>query len=176
AIVGTISNDLVEAVDLFPTVMEIAGVQASTPESVSFNSYLVDPLAATIRNHVFSERFLPNGGPPAEPWIRAARGERYKLIHKRFGPELYDLESDPFEEFPLSLATLSGPELNAYDELAPLVGLPEPGQLTLLASGIVFLHVLVRARRRSAPDTRAHGDWKGTSASDDSGEAGSSSG
>lgn len=103
---GASCDALVSTVDLFATVVELAGAAealglagaasqggtvapptvdasvASGPrvDGISLVPYLVDPARPSLRETVFTEWFFPNGlGPPAEV-RRAVRDRRYKYV------------------------------------------------------------------------------------------------
>jgi arylsulfatase A-like enzyme len=111
---------LVQATDIFPTVLELAGHPPQPRlDAVSMAPYLSNPATPPQRETVYTEIFTPNGGPidPAS-YHRAARDARYKLVRRGFLPdELYDLELDPYEASPLDLAGLSTAERQAYQRL-----------------------------------------------------------
>jgi hypothetical protein len=124
---GRQTTALVQATDVFATVLEIAGAAGSARDSISLVPYLNDARRASLRPWAYTERFLPNGGPidPLE-YNRAARDARYKLVRNGTRPdELYDLIFDPFEQVPLDLAELGpGAQLSyarlrsAFDDVA----------------------------------------------------------
>jgi arylsulfatase A-like enzyme len=65
---GGISNGLANTTDLYATVAELAGVDLAsvipaetTLDSVSLVPYLLDNQAASIREFIYSENFVPNG-------------------------------------------------------------------------------------------------------------------
>ena len=99
-------QSLVHSTDIFSTVLELAGVDQDvlhsneTVDGLSLVPYLKDPQQASIRSHVFSEMFAPNGTWHSKE-TRTIRNRRYKLIrfrlHESFVFELYDLSVDPFE-------------------------------------------------------------------------------
>lgn len=118
---------LVAAVDLFATIAELGQSPGPLGDSVSMVPYFADP-TLSLRAHVYSETFSPNGGaPPFAAHSRAVRGARYKLIRRTGQPdELYDLELDPFETANL-LPGLTATEQLEYDALAAeLVALGVP--------------------------------------------------
>jgi iduronate 2-sulfatase len=98
---GTVTRQLAESVDLFPTLAELAGLpapQGPQPiDGVSLVPVLRDP-AARVRDHAFHA--YPKG-----KLGRAIRTERYRFVEWRSpgAPEtsaeyeLYDYESDPLE-------------------------------------------------------------------------------
>ncbi|MDB6149233.1 MAG: sulfatase [Chthoniobacter sp.] len=96
---GTRTMSLVESVDVYPTLSELAGLPAPTDcDGKSFLSILRDPAASTRDSiiHVY---------PRGELLGRAIRTERHRLVEwKRPGSapdtavlELYDYEADPAE-------------------------------------------------------------------------------
>ncbi len=109
---GSTSNALVSVVDLFPTVADLAGVDLSTVvngdgdpiqiDGFSLLPYLENPQAASIRDHVYTERFFPNGGGPFLVDDQALRDHRYKLLRRQdLGTlELFDLSTHFPEDGP----------------------------------------------------------------------------
>ena len=95
---GGISVDsLVQSVDLFPTLLELAGIDV--PAGLDGKSLLpaVSGETPVIRDEIFAEFLFAEpkkyGGP-----VVAVRTDRWKLILRSNGDdELYDLESDPGE-------------------------------------------------------------------------------
>lgn len=86
---------LVHAVDLFPTLVELAGGKpdAERLDGVSFASVLRDPEATGDRRFVYTERFSPIGGGPYDVDMAAVRDDRYKLMVTKLGKlQLYDLQ------------------------------------------------------------------------------------
>jgi len=96
-LVGTVSSALVQATDLFATLLELAGESGAPPTSISFAPQLASANAPPGRQHAFAETFAPNGETPAAATRhqRAVRDDRYKLIERRTEDEstlaLYDL-------------------------------------------------------------------------------------
>jgi arylsulfatase B len=119
-------DSLVHSTDIFSTVLELAGVDQDllhsneTIDGLSLVPYLKDPKQASIRSHVFSELFIPNGDWHNKE-TRILRNKRYKLI--RFGLqepfvfELYDLSLDPFETNNLVDPGMSNPAEVAFRRL-----------------------------------------------------------
>ena len=125
---------LVQTLDLFATVADIAGVSPASAlppgarlDSVSLLPYLDDPWQPSLRRYAFTETFAPNGDGPYDHVERALRGDRYKLVRKLshvVGPggpeeltidELYDLLADPFEHDDL-LVPAPPPEIEIVHE------------------------------------------------------------
>ena len=106
---GSHTRALVETVDLFPTLCELAGLPAPggrVPQPMDGTSLLPvlrDPIAA-VRDHA-SHAYPRNRGTEGEWLGRAVRTTRHRLVEwKRFGAapetaefELYDYEADPNE-------------------------------------------------------------------------------
>ena len=113
-------SDLIQGTDLFATVAELAQVDASTPDSISFARALRGEPG--LREHAYLEAFGPWYAQPPNFWRRAAVGERWKLIEIRLSPdepyrELYDLWSDPLElrdALELGPGALTGDARRAY--------------------------------------------------------------
>jgi arylsulfatase A-like enzyme len=101
---------LVNAVDLFTTTLELAGLDPAVVlptdreyDSVSVVPYLQSPSQAPLREWVYSELWNPNGGAEKQNDWRMLRDERFKVIRytkPRAGTvvwSMFDLELDPFE-------------------------------------------------------------------------------
>ena len=84
---GSESKALVHAVDLLPTVADLAGVDTSSLrfelDGHSLLPLLVNPAGDWPREVLFTERFLPNGGGPYTERDVAVRDRRYKLMETR---------------------------------------------------------------------------------------------
>lgn len=97
---GRKSDALVHAVDLWSTLGEIAGANASTPgagrDSISFRPVLTNPGAAP-RTRVFSQSFKPNGFGPRDVELFAFLDGAYKLLRIAGREEFYRIELDPRE-------------------------------------------------------------------------------
>ncbi len=93
---------LVHAVDLYPTIAELAGVEPSAGfvkvDGISVLPYMHNALQSPLRSATYSELFDRN---PNTEGFACARDAQYKII-RRFttsgaSDELYDLVADPFE-------------------------------------------------------------------------------
>ena len=105
---GTTDDRFVETVDLLPTFVEFAGGEVRTErvEGRSLLGILRGEDASAWREFAISEIDFSDRGPRTllgvHPWECRAhmlRTDRWKyILHERFRPQLFDLESDP-EEF-----------------------------------------------------------------------------
>jgi arylsulfatase B len=89
------SAALVHAVDLLPTLVELAGgsTEGLVLDGVSFADSLREPASPGHRRFVYTERFAPIGPGPYEVEQAAVRDERYKLVLTAKGRlQLYDLQ------------------------------------------------------------------------------------
>jgi len=119
---------LVQATDVFATILDIAGI-APPPGTtgVSLGPYLEAPLQPTLRPWVYSERFKPNGFGPYEQHQRAVRDVRYKLIRDLgdgdsvIGESLFDLADDPFETTDLLGGQLTASQQSSYAALSAVL-------------------------------------------------------
>ncbi len=89
-------EDLVQGTDLYATIAELAGLDTTTPDSISFVPVLRGEHG--VRDHAYVEMFGPWWSNPPNWWKRAVIGSRWKLIEYANDPdELYDLLLDPQE-------------------------------------------------------------------------------
>jgi arylsulfatase A-like enzyme len=95
---GAVCNALVSGLDLYPTILELAG--AMVPETAMGKSLLplLENPAATLHEYVVSE----SSGPPETrlgTGHRMARTDRYKYILTTHDEEaFFDLREDPYEK------------------------------------------------------------------------------
>lgn len=129
---GRLVGGRVDVVDLFPTILELAGVSpedwldAKRPiDGESLVPSLSDPAVLPTRVHQLAEWF-PNASWPGAG--RTLSDGRFKLIRTLDGGEhLYDLEADPLEATPLDLLALDAEAAAARESLnAALALLPVP--------------------------------------------------
>lgn len=137
---GRTCDALVNTTDLFATVLALAGVGDLSNHPVPHDSVNLMPLltqagCAPLREVVYAEAFVPNGGGPYEQQARTVRDVRYKLIRRGLDAsqdELYDLLLDPWETQNLLRPPSAGPA-SVRVPLAPYLSLDQ--RLTaLLAS------------------------------------------
>ena len=97
---GKTVDDLVELVDVGPTLLEYAGAEALEGiDGRSFAGAVSDTSAHTTRTHLFSEIQKQSRKADASTF-RAARNDRYRMTAERFSGsvcELFDLHEDPDE-------------------------------------------------------------------------------
>jgi arylsulfatase A-like enzyme len=84
----------VRLVDLMPTLLELLHVPVPTADGVSL-ARLMRPDGTDIQLEAYSESTYPERFGWSR--LRSLRGDRYKLIDAP-RPELYDLQTDPFEQ------------------------------------------------------------------------------
>ena len=96
---GTIVEQMVANIDIAPTILEAAGLQA--PAGLDGRSFLAlaQGKPAPWREHLLYEYYWERNFPHT-PTVHALRGDRYKYIHVHGVwdlDELYDLKEDPLE-------------------------------------------------------------------------------
>lgn len=116
---GGVSEALVNTVDLFASVLDLAGIDPADIlpddrgfDSVSFAPALDDPDADRGREFAYADAF---GNGPRQ--LRAIRNASHKLVVIDDVEELYDLRSDPYEHENLLLTELSPDAKTNYDDL-----------------------------------------------------------
>jgi arylsulfatase A-like enzyme len=113
-----VSDGLVQALDLFPTVLDLAGVPRDTPllqgvavDGVSLLPALRDP-SVVLHDDIVTEQFAPNG---PGPWLhddRSVRDTRWRVIESAAGDlVLYDVAAAGDVQ--------DGPDLLAAGPLSP---------------------------------------------------------
>ncbi len=124
AVAGGESLALVESVDIFATLAEIAGVASWAEDSVSLLPYLEDPATPTqsARPFAYAEQFSPNGLMIAyTDHQKAIRDDQYKRIWRDGGlEEFFDLIANPFEDSAFDLLpyeSMTQEQQAAYDTL-----------------------------------------------------------
>ena len=107
---------LVQSLDIFSTIIELAGVDpgaskksAAQIDSVSLVPYLLDCDMPSLRHTLYTEIFLES---PTKRGQIAIRDQRYKLIRTHWVGdveyELYDLQRDPLEQCDLLVDSHDG--------------------------------------------------------------------
>jgi N-acetylglucosamine-6-sulfatase len=97
---GTVVEELVQNIDVGPTVLEVAGLP--TPERMDGQSFLklLEGKEIPWREEAFYEYYWERNFPHT-PTVHGVRTKRYKYIHYHGIwdiDELYDLENDPDEK------------------------------------------------------------------------------
>ncbi|TAJ22081.1 MAG: hypothetical protein EPO68_03810, partial [Planctomycetota bacterium] len=117
---GRVVDSLVNTVDFFRTVLEVAGVQidpllppGTKIDSVSLMPYLVNPTALPQRKWIYSDLFYD---PLFQP-KKAIREKRFKYMKQGTVEEFYDLQLDPWEATNLLNGSLTPFELRMYRHL-----------------------------------------------------------
>ncbi len=163
---GKESLALVQTVDIFATLAEIAGTTSLAEDSVSIVPHLLNPGLASLRQCAYAESFTPNGFGPYTEEERTAVGERYKLIWRNgVYEEFFDLDFDAFEGANLLPVTNLAPdEALAYYALGAAMesrecAMPVPEPLALASPAATLFVVLgfrfaSRLRNRPTRDLR----------------------
>lgn len=128
---GTETEALVESVDLFQTVAEIAGVdtadvldprtgQPVVLDGVSFLAHVRDPDAPSTRTLAYTSKHFPNGPGPYTWTQDALRDDRYKVAYHSDGSFWFFEFQAPFDEGPelLGLGPLEPEQQAAFDRLS----------------------------------------------------------
>ena len=117
---GGVSEALVNSVDLFATVLEMAEVNLSEAlpqgiglDSVSFLPYLSDPALPSRRDWVYADVF-PGSFEGIADANYTMRNGRYKLLRHEGREEFYDLAADPYEHGNLLSGELSAQQQDQY--------------------------------------------------------------
>jgi arylsulfatase A-like enzyme len=122
---GRTNDTLVHAVDVFATILELAGINSSATiptnivlDAQSFLSALV--ATSNLPRHSFSEKF-GNATPSVDG--RALRNTQFKLLQYTNGVEaFYDLAADPYEATNLLRGTLTATQQANYYSLVMRLG------------------------------------------------------
>ena len=117
------TDALVNSTDIFQTIMDMAGIDASetVPEnvvhdSVSFLPYLSNPTLESIRDFAYVDVFGGNfAGIPDSSY--AVRNKTHKLLRHQGNIEFYDLVDDPWESNNLLEGELTVEQQAQYDAL-----------------------------------------------------------
>ena len=117
------NDSIVNGVDLFPTMLELAGtsVAAAVPTNVVIDGRSLLPALSAdtvIPRLAYSEKFSPVGSPANTNEWRILRDDRYKLVDflNTGDFEFYDLETDPYEGTNL-VNMLTAEQRQYYDRL-----------------------------------------------------------
>jgi len=115
---GRVVEHFVDAVDLFPTILELMEIPAPEVDGVSLLPHLEGDRDEPLRSHAWTLFQTPEGGPSRQG--RAIRDARWKLIaFDDDRVELYDLAADPWETFDYRPFASASPEaFTALNELS----------------------------------------------------------
>lgn len=152
---GAIEERVTQISDLYPTVLNAAGLEYAASAALDLRGALSDQ--RVIHASLDYPRLILSAFPPAlaapggalEPYKRAlaaAVGPRFKMIRGSDGTvEVYDLIADPAELHPLSVEMLDAPtraELEAHVELALRAAATTPGASSPLPTDPAALEAL----------------------------------
>jgi arylsulfatase A-like enzyme len=126
---GRMVDGLVNTVDLYPTILRLAGIDPATVlpagrkiDGVSILPFINSTSTASLRPWVYAEKFDPAWN---QSFQRAIRDRRYKLIERASASstwgwparEFFDLQNDPYEKTNLLQRTLTTTERSRLDYL-----------------------------------------------------------
>jgi len=131
------NTNLVHTVDLFATILELAGanLQEALPANIISDSHSLLPILTngpvTPRAWVLSEQFSDYTPLPPEEQGRALRDDAFKLIRSKSGEEFYNLLADPYEATNLLRNVMTPEQSSHYAALtATLAKLQNVPQIT----------------------------------------------
>lgn len=118
-------DGLVNTVDLYPTILRLAGINPADVlggrkiDGVSLLPYIANTSSAAVRSWAYAEKFDLAYN---QKWERAIRDTRYKLIERATGlawpvREFFDLKNDPYETRNLLKQTLTATQRNRLNYL-----------------------------------------------------------
>ena len=117
---------LVNTVDLFPTILRLAGINPADvlpsgrkTDGVSFLPYIANTSTAPVRPWAYADKFDLAYN---QKWERAINDTRYKLIERATGlqwpvREFFDLQADPYETKNLLKRSLTSVQRNRLNYL-----------------------------------------------------------
>jgi arylsulfatase A-like enzyme len=163
---GAVSDSVISAVDLAPTVLELAGLTAApTMEGRSFAPVLRDP-AQTIREYAFAEKHWHD----YEDHVRAVRSKDFKYIRNDYP----DLPNTPGADAVRSMSYRAMQRLQAEGKLTPAQQAPfitprpkeelydmasDPFELNNLAGNAAHQKTLEQFRQVLADWSKQSGDY-----------------
>ena len=125
---GSVSEPLINSVDLFATILDMAEVDAAEAvpqdigqDSVSFFPYLAEPGATSRRDWVYADVF-PGSFAGIADADYTMRNDRFKLLRRQGVEEFYDLAEDPYERQNLLEGRLSPEQQAQYRLLNEQIG------------------------------------------------------
>ena len=138
---GRTNSTLVNAVDVFSTILELAGINvvATIPAGVTIDSQSLLPVLQTNMNltrYAYSELFGTNIA--ANVGGRALHNGQFKLIRFTNGSEVfYDLANDPYEGTNLLNGVLTATQLANYYSLVIALGAYQDALAAPVITGMV---------------------------------------
>ena len=135
---GRTNETLVHAVDVFATILEMAGINVTStaPSGVTIDSQsLIQVLQSNsnVTRYAYSEKF---GTSTPSPDGQALRNQQYKLIRFADGTEeFYDLLADPYEGVNLLSSTLTDTQQANYYSLVMRLSLYQTNSAAPVITG-----------------------------------------
>lgn len=123
---GSRCRSLVQAVDLFPTVLELMGADLAKGvgdgraiDGVSIVPYLSDPERPALRQYAVAERFSPNGFGEYTSYGAMVRDARWKLVRRDGQPDaLFDMLDAQGQPIVLEGTNLNDGDMTAEESAA----------------------------------------------------------
>ncbi len=123
---GSRCRSLVQAVDLFPTVLELMGADldqgvgdSRAIDGVSIVPYLSDPDRPALRQYAVAERFSPNGFGEYTSYGAMVRDARWKLVRRDGQPDaLFDMQDAQGQPIVLEGTNLNDGDMTAEESAA----------------------------------------------------------
>ena len=119
---GRISNALVNSVDLYTTILALAGIDVSAvvPPGVKIDGVNLVPILADVptansRQFAYADRFIQVYN---QKYQRAIRNQSYKLVERPGRRQFFNLDSDPFETTDLLARVLTPGESQSFISLS----------------------------------------------------------
>jgi len=134
--------DLASAVDVFDTALDLAGATDAIPvwletDGVSLVPYVTDSAVGPARTYAYSEQFNGTAWPaPLSSGHATIRNDRFKLIQRMTqADELYDLQTDPWEQSNLLTGALSSLQQQNFDDLVAQIAALRAQEATAVPYG-----------------------------------------
>jgi arylsulfatase A-like enzyme len=123
---GSRCSSLVQAVDLFPTVLDLMGADLAKGvgdnrpiDGISIVPYLSDPARAPLRQYAVAERFSPNGFGEYTSYGAMVRDARWKLVRRDGQPDaLFDMQDAQGQPIVLEGTNLNDGDMTAEESAA----------------------------------------------------------
>jgi arylsulfatase A-like enzyme len=164
---GRTNDTLLHAVDVFATVLDLAGISnAVTLTTNVIDSQSIVPLltgTSNLTRYVYAEKFNTNA--PVASDGRALRNSQFKLIQFTGSEELYDLLADPYEHTNLLSQAMTATQQANYYSLVMRLGFYQDALIAPTISTFTHTNNLFSATVSRAADT-SYRLWRAATLSD----------